>query len=133
MFWQITAAISATLGLLFAIFVFAYPHLQKHRRREALLRIDKLRKSVITLAKQYRKVEITDEELVKFITALNGLRAEILGAINDISKVKARKYESIGLIDLNRFSGVKNPKHKEYLALCAKWIEIAEAIIEKYS
>ena len=98
-----------------------------------MLRIDELRKSVITLAKQYRKVEITAEELAKFIAALDGLRAEMLGVINDISKVEARKYEYIGLIDENRFSGVKDPKHKEYLALCVKWVEIAEAIIEKYS
>ena len=132
MFWQITAAVAATLGLLFAIFVFVNPRLQKRRRRETLLRIVELRKSVITLAKQHKKAVITDEELEKFKATLDGLRAEMLGAINDISKVEARSYEYIGLIDESRFSGVKNLKHREYLAICVKWVEIAEAIIEKY-
>lgn len=49
MFWQITAAFAATLGLLFAIFVFAYPHLQRRRRRKPLLRIVELRKQVNVL------------------------------------------------------------------------------------
>ncbi len=133
MFWQIAAAIAATLGLLFAIFVFAYPHLQRRRRKKPLLRIDELRKQVITLTEKYRKAEITDEELKDFITALNGLRLELLLAMHDVSKVEARKYKSIGLIDTERFAGVKNSKHREYLALGAKWVEVAEAIIDKYS
>ena len=133
MFWQITAAIAATSGLIFAIFVFIYPRLQRRRRRTSLLRIDELRKQVITLGKKYRKVEITEEELEQFITALGDLRTQLLGAINDISKVDARKYEFIGFIDLSLYRSVKNPKHQEYLALCVKWVEISEAIIEKYS
>lgn len=133
MFWQITAAFAATFGLLFAIFVFTYPRIQRSRRRKPLLQIDELRKQVITLGEKYCKAEITEKELVKFTTALDGLRAELLGAINDISKAEARKYEYIGLIDPNRFEGVKNPKQKEYLAFCFKWVEITEAIIDKYS
>ena len=133
MFWQITAAIAATLGLIFAMFVFIYPHLQRRRRRKPLLRIDELRKQVIDLGGKYSKVEIAGEDLVKFTTALDGLRVELLNAIKEISKDKARKYDAVGVIDLSRWSRAKNPKHQEYLALCDKWVEIAEVILDKYS
>jgi len=133
MAWQITAAISASLGLLFAFFVFAYPHLQRRRRREPLLRIDEIRKKIIDLQRPYRKVTITQKELDTFKNGLDNLRVELLDAIKQISKAEARKYEYVGFIDLTTFSGVKDPKHKEYLALCIKWVEIAEKIIDKYS
>ena len=133
MFWQITAAIAATSGLIFAIFVFIYPRLQRRRRRKSLLSIDEFRKKVIDLGVKYTKAEITEEELVKFKTALDSIVEQLLGAINDISKVEARKYEYIGIIDPGRFSGVKNPEHQKYLAHCLKWVETAESIIDKYS
>lgn len=132
MFWQITAAIAATLGLLFAIFVRTYPHLQRYRRRKQLLRIAEIKGQFIKLGNKYRKVKITEEELGEFKKDLKTYRGELLSELSKISKKEAKKYEHLGFVDLDKYKGVENPEHKEGLAICVKWIETAEKILDKY-
>ena len=133
MFWQITAAIAASLGLLFAIFVFIYPHLQRWRRRKPLSRIDELRKKMLGLQRQYTKPEIEDEEITTFGEAIDKYAKEFLNELKKISKEKARLYRNPGIFTMGGFRGVTNPEQWRLLASNRNWIEIIEKVIDKYS
>lgn len=133
MFWQITAAVAATIGLLFAIFVFTYPHLQRWRRSKPLSRIDELRKKMISLHNQYSKPGITDAEMTDLKKAIGQNKAAFINELKKISKEQARKYESIGFYKLGYFKGIDNTKHSRLLASNRTLIEITEKVIDKYT
>lgn len=132
MCWAVTAAIAASAGFLFSIFIFIFPHIQRRKRRPHLSQIKELKREAIELQNENFEA-LKRNELKVFKTKVEGVKTRLLDEIRKISKAKAQQYEDFGLVDVLPFWQVQNEEQKIYLGVIKRCWEVADEVINKYS
>jgi hypothetical protein len=132
MCWAVAAAIAASAGLLFSIFIFIFPHIQRRKRRPCLSKIKELKREAIKLQNEHCRA-LGSKELDVFKTKVRSVKARLLDEIREISKDKAQQYEDFGEVDVKLFWNVKNEEQKIYLGVIRRCWGIADEVINKYS